>query len=560
MTRASKRLARKLLPLSVVIGLILQGAPTAVAAFIEQSCGSTVVTEPTTTGVAGQFFSTSIVVTMANADTLAVDTDDVAGLAGSGLSVTPMGSNELEISGIPVAGTFPTKFKATGANCISRLYPGVMPFYYAFTFSGGGGGQGTPVAPPLNVGDPRFEGSLKLGDTVICTPSTFSLTPTSVKVNITKDGTALTGANVTNYDGASATGSASVLLTSELLGATIGCSISAVSGSSSGNSSANFGVVYRASEFSFIIEFPDDELRTGTTSALERADHANATKDGFIGGAFVLVGKDIDFLTYTIRPATNGTPPATPGADEVAVTKTVTSPERIGIQTPELPAGEYEIVARGTTTRPGTYVLDVTIEKPIVSIAKAKSDPSIVAPVAGRYLPEVVANAVNNLNSGLPVDTPRGELAREIAAVNNGAPVLQTWTATTSVVTPAAAVAAMPVASDVAIQTKPLMELFKRTFPTGVKIQYQAYSAKLTAASVQQLRKLATLPITAISVTGYVQLSRNKSNDYSLSLARAKAVASILTKAKMKKAIITVRAGGVGGKTVANRSAILNIK
>ena len=129
MTRTSKRLARKLLPLSVVIGLILQGAPTAVAAFIEQSCGSTVVTEPTTTGVAGQFFSTSIVVTMANADTLAVDTDDVAGLAGSGLSVTPMGSNELEISGIPVAGTFPTKFKATGANCISRLYPGVMPFY-----------------------------------------------------------------------------------------------------------------------------------------------------------------------------------------------------------------------------------------------------------------------------------------------------------------------------------------------------------------------------------------------------------------------------------------------
>ena len=116
---------------------------------------------------------------------------------------------------------------------------------------------------------------------------------------------------------------------------------------------------------------------------------------------------------------------------------------------------------------------------------------------------------------------------------------------------------ALPKNNDVVIKTKSLIKRFTKLFPKGVKIAFSALSASLTKSSVTQLRKLATLPIKKVTITGYVQKSRNTKNDKSLSKSRADAVAKVLTKAGVKKKAITTIAGGVGGKSKKNRSAVL---
>jgi outer membrane protein OmpA-like peptidoglycan-associated protein len=68
---------------------------------------------------------------------------------------------------------------------------------------------------------------------------------------------------------------------------------------------------------------------------------------------------------------------------------------------------------------------------------------------------------------------------------------------------------------------------------------------------------LATIPFTKVTITGYVQRSKNSKNDKSLSKSRAEAVAKVLTKAGIKKKLITTIAGGVGGKSKKSRSAVL---
>jgi outer membrane protein OmpA-like peptidoglycan-associated protein len=54
-----------------------------------------------------------------------------------------------------------------------------------------------------------------------------------------------------------------------------------------------------------------------------------------------------------------------------------------------------------------------------------------------------------------------------------------------------------------------------------------------------------------------VQKSKSKKNDKTLSQSRADSVAKVLTKAGIKKKLITTIAGGVGGKGKKNRSAVL---
>ena len=113
--------------------------------------------------------------------------------------------------------------------------------------------------------------------------------------------------------------------------------------------------------------------------------------------------------------------------------------------------------------------------------------------------------------------------------------------------------------SDVIATTTALRTAFRKAFPKGLKIQFAALSAKLTPASVTAIRKLATLKMNAVRVTGYVQKTAVTANDQSLSRARAVAVASVLRGAGVKQSIIKTIAGGVGGKSKGNRSAIVAI-
>ena len=118
---------------------------------------------------------------------------------------------------------------------------------------------------------------------------------------------------------------------------------------------------------------------------------------------------------------------------------------------------------------------------------------------------------------------------------------------------------ALPKANDVVIKTKALVKKFTKLFPKGVKIAFSALSSTLTKGSVAQIKKLATIPFKKITITGYVQKSKSKKNDKSLSKSRAEAVAKILTKAGIKKKLITTIAGGVAGKSKKSRSAVLII-
>ena len=116
---------------------------------------------------------------------------------------------------------------------------------------------------------------------------------------------------------------------------------------------------------------------------------------------------------------------------------------------------------------------------------------------------------------------------------------------------------ALPISNDVVVKTKSLVKKFSKLFPKGIKIAFSTLSSTLTKGSITQLKKLATIPFKKITVTGYVQKSKSKKNDKSLSQSRADSVAKVLTKAGIKKKLITTIAGGVGGKGKKNRSAVL---
>ena len=118
---------------------------------------------------------------------------------------------------------------------------------------------------------------------------------------------------------------------------------------------------------------------------------------------------------------------------------------------------------------------------------------------------------------------------------------------------------ALPINNDVVIKTKTLVKKFTKLFPKGVKLAFSALSATLTKNSINQIKKLATIPFKKITITGYVQKSRSKKNDKTLSKSRADAVAKVLIKAGVKKKAVTTIAGGVGGKTKKNRSAVIII-
>lgn len=429
---------------------------------------------------------------------------------------------------------------------------------------------------PLTVGAPQIAGALELGKEITCSSTTFSRTPSQLRIYFTKDGTEISddaGDLVTSINTANSAGTAKLTLTSSYYDARIGCTLYAKAGIREATTTAAFGIFYSPSEFHFVLQFSEDEMRNGDPNNFTDTDKQKQVADGFVGGRFVLGGNNIDHFDYSIIPNTGTEPTNTKDPAERSVTKSPVNKDRVELQLPATEPGEYYIVARGNSTRPGLQFLPVTVDKPVISVTDAKIRTGEAGATAlggdGKYLTPTVAQVLENLAQGkdplAPVVSPEsGELTKTLLAQRQEAEaaliVTGAFTGTQTQVTPEAALKAITRDTDVAVQTKTLYQAFRKTFPKGIKIQFKALSASLTPTSIKSLQRLATLPIKQITITGYVQKSANTANDKSLSLARAKSVAAVLTRAKLKSSIITVRAGGVGGRSVSNRSVIINMK
>lgn len=429
---------------------------------------------------------------------------------------------------------------------------------------------------PLTVGAPTLAGTLNVGNEITCSSSTFSRTPTQLRIYFTKDGIEIpddAGDAINPVNSSNSSGTARMTLSSAYYDGRIGCTVYAKAGIRENTATAAWGVFYSPSEFHFVLQFSEDEMRDGNAGNFTDADKQKQYADGFVGGHFVLGGNNIDHFQYTIVPNTGTEPTSTKDPSEQAVTKTPVSKDRVELQLPATSPGEYFIVARGTAERPGLQFLPIKIDKPVVSVADAKLQTGDSGATSlngdGKYLPPAVTQLLENLAQGkeplAPIANPDGigtvtpllvqQQQATAAAIATGP-----FTGTLTQVTAEVALKAITKDSDVAVQTKTLYQAFRKTFPQGIRIQFNAMSSTLTPASVRNLRKLATLPIKQIRITGYVQKSADKANDTSLSLARAKSVSTALVQAKLKPSIISVRAGGVGGKSISNRSVIINMK
>ena len=544
-------------------------------------------TSPETSGTAGSSFSTTMVLDKFTSDAVQISGSGLAA-AGLSLSAAPDVTHiDITISGTPNAGSFPVTITAannTGGGGFTACSYG---FDYTFTFSGGAGGGGGGASggggvieqpkpeEPMVVGKPRLTGTLTLDSELLCEATTFSRTPETSRIYFTKNGVEIpddAGDLVTSINATATPGIAKLKVTDSYYDSELGCTVYGKAGTKEDSQSDKWGTFYSPSEFYFVLQFSEDELRTGDPENFSDEDKQKQYQDGFVGGSFILGGKNIDFLEYTILPNTGQEPTETKTAAERSVTKTPQSAERVSLQLPETQPGDYYIVARGTPARPALEFVPITIDKPVVTVQAAKQETGDAGAQklngSVTYLPPAVAQVLNNLAEGKAPLAPQPsadgqELTQPIlvqqqqaaAALIEAGP----FTETTTQVSAAVALKAMPTSTDVAVQTKTLYQAYRKQFPAGIKIQFRALSSKLTADSVRQLQKLATLPIKEVSITGYVQKSASSANDMSLSLARAKSVASVLTKAKLK-AKISVRAGGVGGKSVASRSVIMNLK
>ena len=577
------RAFRILIALLTVTLTVLGVAPPAQAnQFALPSCspqnagGFDLQTAPTTTGTAGLTFSTTMILNKYTSSTIYISD---SGLTSAGLAMTATdGASHIDIaiSGTPTAGSFAVTITATNTSNSGGFSACYYDYTYTFTFIGaGGGGGGTgPVEPPkMQVGVPTRAGTYQVDKTITCTPTTFSITPTKVRVYFTKNGVEIpAGAGVTSYEGSSTTTAASMTLTRDYIDSTIGCVVYGESGASKGENSDSWGLLYAPTELEQVLEISDDHLRNGRGGDFVLDENKPATQDGFVGGQYIIEGRSIGHLDFTIREASKEPPTDTKGPTERDVREEVRSDREISVQVPAIQPGTYELIGRGTPTRPALVIIEIEVEKPVVPVEEAKTAaPATLEP--NRYLPQAVVELIDRLRSGeepttstTPTDS-NGTASQTTGTANgtetgNGATTttVPEWTSEAAVLTPTAALAALPATSDVAIQTKTLYQKFKQLFPTGIRIQFRPLSAKLTAASVKDIRKLATLPINSVAITGYVQKTKSTANDKSLSFARAQAIATVLKSAGMKASKITVRAGGVGGKTASSRAAVLNMK
>lgn len=391
----------------------------------------------------------------------------------------------ITISGTPtVAGSYNTvidiKIAADAYSCS-----------WTFAITGGGGGGGGFVEPTLTVGDPVKGGEFAEGKTITCASSTFTVAPSRIRIYFTKNGVEIpddVGTKVTSVDVPSAPGAASLLLTEDLIDATIGCTVYAKSGITEKTSAASWGVLVAEPKITRAVEIFEDALRNGGVEIFNNPAVAAQVADGFVGGKFTITGKSLNSFTFTLAKSTGKAPVQTPTAAERAINVVARTGTQATLQLPEVTSlGTYYIIAR---TASKTTNIPVNIAKPVLTIANAKA---LVA--KNRFLLEgdkVYGNTFTTTN--------------DVTAITNSA-----------------------------------RNVFQRDFTKGFKLAFVKNSEFLTTETTTNLQKLAKFSLVEVTITGFGFKGGTIKVNRELATARANAIAKVLSSAGLKNAKVNIQ-------------------
>ena len=356
---------------------------------------------------------------------------------------------------------------------------------------GGGGGGGGFVEPTLTVGDPVKGGEFADGRTITCRSSTFSVTPSRIRIYFTKNGVEIpddAGTNVTSVDVPSAPGAASLVLTEDLLDSTIGCTVYAKSGATEKTATTSWGVLVAEPKITRVMEVFEDVLRNGGTTIFDNPAVADQVADGFVGGKFTITGRSLSAFTFSLVKSNGKTPTQTPANAEKPVSVVTSTNVKVTLQLPEVTSlGTYYLIARTSTK---TLNFPVNINKPILTIANAKSQVS-----KNRFLLEgdkVYGNTYTTTNDVLPSSTA-------------------------------------------------ITAAFKKEFPKGFKVSFIKNSEFLTDTTTANLQKLAKLNLVEVIITGYGFKGGTIKVNNDLATSRATAISKTLINAGLKNVKIIIQ-------------------
>ena len=355
----------------------------------------------------------------------------------------------------------------------------------------GGGGGGGFVEPTLTVGDPVKGGEFADGRTITCRSSTFSVTPSRIRIYFTKNGVEIpddAGTNVTSVDVPSAPGAASLVLTEDLLDSTIGCTVYANSGTTEKTATTSWGVLVAEPKITRAVEIFEDALRNGGAEIFTNPAVAGQVADGFVGGKFTITGKSLTSFTFTLVKSTGKAPVQTPTTAERAINVLARTGTQATLQLPEVTSlGTYYIIAR---TSSKTTNIPVNIAKPILTIANAKA---LVA--KNRFLLEgdkVYGNTFTTINDITPI-------------------------------------------------TNSAKTAFQKEFAKGFKLAFVKNSEFLTTETAANLQKLAKFSLVEVTITGFGFKGGTIKVNRELATARANAIAKALSSAGLKNAKINIQ-------------------
>lgn len=481
---------RALIALGLASGMLIIPAPSATAALAcpvlpDSLFALNIEGLPTAAGTVGVPFNGTLT---ANPDIASLFTIAAANLP-PGLSATVTGPalRQIQISGTPTtAGSFPAS--------LDLVEEPTNTFRCSWTFvvnGGAGGGGGGFVEPTLTVGDPVKGGEFADGRTITCRSSTFSVTPSRIRIYFTKNGVEIpddAGTNVTSVDVPSAPGAASLVLTEDLLDSTIGCTVYAKSGTTEKTATTSWGVLVAEPKITRVMEIFEDVLRNGGTTIFDNPAVADQVADGFVGGKFTITGRSLSAFTFSLVKSNGKTPTQTPANAEKPVSIVTSTNVKVTLQLPEVTSlGTYYLIARTSTK---TLNFPVNINKPILTIANAKSQVS-----KNRFLLEgdkVYGNTYTTTNDVLPSSTA-------------------------------------------------ITAAFKKEFPKGFKVSFIKNSEFLTDTTTANLQKLAKLNLVEVIITGYGFKGGTIKVNNDLATSRATAISKTLINAGLKNVKIIIQ-------------------
>jgi len=429
----------------------------------------------------------------------------VGGTVAPGLNAAPAGvaQDQIQISGTPsTAGSFNVSLDVLLAtNTVRCTWTLVIA-------GGGGGGGGGVIEQQLTVGDPVKSGTFTEGNRITCTSTTFSLTPSRIRIYFTKNGVEIpddAGTNVSNVDVPSAPGAASLLLTEDLIDSTIGCTVYGKSGTSEKTATTSWGILTAEPKITRVMEIFEDALRNGGTTIFDNPAVADQVADGFVGGKFTIAGRSLTSFTFSLVKSTGKAPGQIPTSFERAVNVISRTNTKSTLQLPEVTSlGSYYLIAR---TSAKTINIPVNINKPIVTITNAKL---LVA--KNKFL--------------LEGDKVYGN----------------TFTTT----------------NDVYALSKNATSAFNKEFPKGFKLTFVKNSEYLNDDSISNLKKFAKLKLAEIVITGYGFKGGTIKINRDLATARANAIAKLLSQSGLKTVKVTFKVEQFDTKY--SRQAVMEIR